>query len=322
MTKLKEGLKIFIKKQSFLILLFLVPSLILYSIFFILPIFQTFYLSFFTWNGIKSSPFIFNGLNNFILLFQDEAFYRSLKNVLVFIIGSFVLIMPGGFILALIITSKLKGRRFFRITYFIPSILPLTALGLLWQFLLKGKGGLINNILISIGLDNLAKDWLGDPHLAIYSVVAVNAWIFLGLNMIIFASGMVSIPEEIYEAATIDGASGFQKVFYITIPLMKEVFKIFSILAITQSIRVFAQVYVMTGGGPNGATEVPTTLLYNQSFVYNNFGGGNAIATFIVVTALISTIILNRLFQGKSTSKRVITRRTGGKNEKKQNIYL
>ncbi|GHI01067.1 carbohydrate ABC transporter permease [Neobacillus kokaensis] len=235
-------------------------------------------------------------------MFQDEGFYLSLKNVLIFILGSFILIMPFSFILALIITSKIKGKRFFRVSYFIPSILPLTALGLLWQFLLKGKGGLINNIFVSIGLDQWAMDWLGDPDIAIFSVVAVNAWIFCGLNMIIFASGMVSIPEEIYEAATIDGANGFQKVLYITVPLMKEIFKIFSILAVTQSIRVFAQVYVMTGGGPNGATEVPTTMLYNQSFVYNNFGGGNAIATFIVVTALVSTIVLNRLFQGKARS--------------------
>ncbi|MGG1679802.1 carbohydrate ABC transporter permease [Neobacillus sp. NRS-1170] len=295
-------MKIFNKKQAVTISVFLLPSIILYSIFFIVPIFQTFYLSFFSWNGIKSSPFVYTGWDNFILLFQDEAFYLSLKNVLIFILGSFILIMPFSFILALIITSKIKGKRFFRISYFIPSILPLTALGLLWQFLLKGKGGLINNILVSIGLDRWAVDWLGDPDIAIFSVVAVNAWIFCGLNMIIFASGIVSIPEEIYEAATIDGANGFQKVIYITVPLMKEIFKIFSILAVTQSIRVFAQVYVMTGGGPNGATEVPTTMLYNQSFVYNNFGGGNAIATFIVVTALVSTVVLNRLFQGKASS--------------------
>ncbi|MDN3020041.1 sugar ABC transporter permease [Paenibacillus sp. BSR1-1] len=295
-------MKIFNKKQAVTISVFLLPSIILYSIFFIVPIFQTFYLSFFSWNGIKSSPIVYTGWDNFNLLFQDETFYLSLKNVLIFILGSFILIMPFSFILALIITSKIKGKRFFRISYFIPSILPLTALGLLWQFLLKGKGGLINNILVSIGLDRWAMDWLGDPDIAIFSVVAVNAWIFCGLNMIIFASGIVSIPEEIYEAATIDGANGFQKVIYITVPLMKEIFKIFSILAVTQSIRVFAQVYVMTGGGPNGATEVPTTMLYNQSFVYNNFGGGNAIATFIVVTALVSTVVLNRLFQGKARS--------------------
>jgi raffinose/stachyose/melibiose transport system permease protein len=121
------------------------------------------------------------------------------------------------------------------------------------------------------------------------------------MNMIIFGSGLVAIPEELYEAAELDGATGWKKIWYITVPLMKETIKIFSVLAVTQSIRVFGQIFVMTGGGPNGATDVPTTMLYNESFKYNNFGVGNSIGTFIIVAALVATVVLNKLMSAKAS---------------------
>ncbi|CAM3946452.1 sugar ABC transporter permease [Paenibacillus alkaliterrae] len=282
------------------VILFLLPVFLLYTFIFIVPVFQTAYMSFFSWNGIKSVALEFVGLSNYIDMFKKAEFYRSLKNVGVFIVASFVLILPIGFSLALIITSKMKGRRFFKVAYFMPAILPLTSVGLMWQFLLKGDGGLVNKLLEIIGLGMLQQDWLGQPNIAIYVVVAVNAWIYCGLNMIIFASGIVSISEEIYEAASIDGAVGWKNILFITIPLMKETFKIFAVLAVTQSLRVFGQIYVMTGGGPNGATDVPTTMLYNESFKYNNFGMGNSIGTFIIVVGFLATIVLNKLMSSKA----------------------
>nr|WP_240343937.1 sugar ABC transporter permease [Paenibacillus sp. SYP-B3998] len=272
----------------------------LYTIAFIVPIFQTGYMSFFSWNGIKNVALEYVGFKNYTEMFHKEEFYRSLKNIGVFIVSSFVLILPIAITLAHLITSKMKGRRFFKIAFFMPSVLPLTAVGLMWQFLLKGDGGLVNMVLSSLGGNALVRDWLGEPGIAIYVVVIVNAWIYCGLNMIIFASGMVAIPEQLYEAAALDGAVGFKRLIYITIPLMKETLKIFTILAVTQSLRVFGQIFVMTNGGPNGATDVPTTLLYYESFKYNNFGLGNAIGTFIIVAALVSTVVLNKLMNTKA----------------------
>ncbi|GLI06047.1 ABC transporter permease [Paenibacillus tyrfis] len=288
------------RKPYLIAAVFLLPALLLYTLAFIVPIFQTAYMSFFSWNGIKNVALEYVGLQNYIAMFQKPEFYRSLKNIGVFILASFVLILPIAFALAHIVTSKMKGRRFFKIAFFMPSVLPLTAVGLMWQFLLKGEGGLVNMVLSAIGASSLTHDWLGEPAIAIYVVVVVNAWIYCGLNMIIFASGMVAIPEQLYEAAAMDGAVGFKRLWYITVPMMKETLKIFSILAVTQSLRVFGQIFVMTGGGPNGATDVPTTLLYYESFKYNNFGMGNAIGTFIIVAALLSTIILNKLMNTKT----------------------
>lgn len=288
------------KKSLWIIIAFLVPTFLLYTIAYVIPMFQTAYLSFFSWNGIKNVPLEFVGWNNYVKMFNNPDFYRSLKNVGVFILSSFVLILPIAFALALITTSKMRGTRFFKVAFFMPSILPLTAVGLMWQFLLRGQGGLVNGILTAIGLESWTRDWLGDPTIAIYVVVIVNAWIYCGMNMIIFGSGLVAIPEELYEAAALDGATGWKKIWYITLPLMKETIKIFSVLAVTQSIRVFGQIFVMTGGGPNGATDVPTTMLYNESFKYNNFGVGNSIGTFIIVAALLATVVLNKAMSSKS----------------------
>ncbi|BBH23013.1 sugar ABC transporter permease [Paenibacillus baekrokdamisoli] len=280
---------------------FLLPAFLLYTIAYVVPMFQTAYMSFFSWNGIKNVPLEFVGWDNYVQMFHKPEFYRSLKNIGIFIISSFILILPIAFAFALIITSKLKGKRFFKVAFFMPSILPLTAVGLMWQFLLKGDGGLVNVVISALGMSSLTRDWLGEPAIAIYVVVIVNAWIYCGLNMIIFASGLVAIPEDLYEAASLDGANGFKRLMLITVPLMQETFKIFSILAVTQSLRVFGQIFVMTNGGPNGATDVPTTLLYYESFKYNNFGVGNSIGTFIIVAALASTVLLNQLMNSRSS---------------------
>lgn len=285
------------------IALLLLPGLLLYTIAFIYPAIQTVYQSFFDWNGIFNVPLTFDGINNYKEMLDNPNFYRSLRNVGLFIVASFVLILPIGLSLALIVTSRMRGKRFFKVAFFIPSILPLTSVGLMWQFLLKSDG-LVNKLLEMLGLGSLAHDWLGEPALAIYTVVVVNAWIYCGQNMIIFASGLVAIPDEIYEAASLDGANGLQKLMHITLPLMKEIFKVFAVLAVTQSIRVFGQIYVITGGGPNGATDVPTTLLYNEAFKFNNFGVGNSIGTFMIVAALVVTVIMNFLTSSRSRAKK------------------
>lgn len=283
------------RSQLIWALLFLLPALLIYVTLMLLPVFQSVYMSFFTWNGIARSPMKFVGIANYAKVFSDAKFWNSLVNVLWFIAGGFIVLMPISFLLAHLITKRTAMTQFYKTAFFFPVVLPMTAVGLMWTFILYPDGGLIPMIMEALKLPPV--NFLGDPKVAIVSVVLVNEWIFAGLNMLIFAAGLVSIPTELYEAAKIAGATGFQQLRFITLPLMKESFKIFSILCVTGCIRHFDLVFVMTGGGPAHSTEVPATLLYNEAFKYRNFGTGNAIGVFILVVGLILSYAMNRLLE-------------------------
>ncbi|MDO5039397.1 carbohydrate ABC transporter permease [Clostridium sp.] len=294
-SKFKKSLK-----DNSACILFILPAICLYTFFYISPVIKSLYLSFVKWNGIPAVPKKFVGLDNFFNIFQDPAFYNALKNVGIFIAVSFLVIMPFAYLLALLVSSRyIKGKRFFKTVYFLPSILPTAATGLMWTLILYKSGGALNTLLINLGMNNAAQDWLGNPKFAIFTVALVNAWVFIGYNMLIFVAGLTNIPDELIEAAKIDGANGFKEQIHIVLPLMKESFKIFSVLAIVGSFKVFDIIYIMTGGGPGGATDVPVTLLYDQAFKYNNFGYGSSIGMLILVAAIICTLILNGVFKSK-----------------------
>jgi len=281
-------------KKSFALstLPLLFPALLLYGVFLLIPIFQSIYMSFFSWKGIASVPLVFVGLKNYANTFAGTRFWVAVANSGWFTLGGFLILMPLSFILALIITSKIRGLRFFKSTFFLPVVLPITAVGLIWTYLLYPNGGLVNSICKIFGSEGL--NWLGDPRYAIFTAVVVNEWIYAGLNMLLFAAGMLAIPEDLYEAASIDGASAIERVFYIMIPNLKESFKIFSILCVTGCLRTFDLLFVMTNGGPAHSTEMPALLLYNEAFKYQNFGGGNAIGVFILVLGLALSLFFNR----------------------------
>ena len=282
------------RKNLFYAIILLLPAFGLYCAFLLYPIAQSVYMSFFKWKGIMNTPMIYAGVDNYRRVLIDPFFWNSMLNVFWFMAGGFLVLMPLAFGLALVITSKLRGLRFLKTAYFMPVIIPLTAVGLMWVYILQPNWGLFNTILQGLGVKDAAINWLGDPKTAIFSVVLVNEWIYAGFNMLIFAAGIMAIPEDIIESAIIDGASSWQRLWRFTIPLCSESFKIFSILCVTGCLRHFDLVYIMTRGGPNHATEMPTTLLYSQAFVYRNFGQGNAIGVIILVCGLVLTIILNK----------------------------
>ncbi len=289
------------KKQYPFIALLMFPALFLYGFFLLNPIIQSIYMSFFSWNGIKSVPMKFVGISNYQRIFASPRFWNAFMNSGWFMIGGFVVLMPLSFTLAMIIVSNLKGKKFFKAAYFMPVILPITAVGLIWTYMLYPDGGVVNSIIRFVGYRGSIPNWLGDPKIAIMTVVLVNEWIYAGFNMLIFAAGMVGIPDETFEAATIDGANGWQKICYIMIPLMKESFKVFSVLCVTGCMRTFDLVFVMTGGGPAHATEVPATLLYNEAFKYQNFGGGNAVGVFILVVGMMLSLMFNKFLNSTNT---------------------
>lgn len=277
----------------------LLPALTLYIVFLLYPIFQSIFMSLFQWNGIASVPMSFVGIDNFVKIFSSNRFWASVGNSVWFMAGGFLVLMPLAFLLSLVITSNMRGARFLKSAFFMPVVLPITAVGLVWTYLLTPNGGLFASVLEAFGLP--AINFLGDPKLAIKTVVLVNEWIYAGLNMLIFAAGMVAIPDELFEAANIDGANRIQQIWHIMIPNLKESFKIFSVMCVTGCLRSFDLIYVMTGGGPAHATEMPATLLYNEAFKYQNFGGGNAIGVFILVVGLTLSAVLNKFLTSEES---------------------
>lgn len=265
--------------------------------FILYPVINTIYLSFNSWKGIYGSPVNFVGLTNYKQVLQNNAFWKSLLNSFFFMVGGFCVLMPLSFGLALIITSKLRGTKFMKTAFFMPVMLSTTAVALMWVYILNPSYGALNELLRALHLDGLAKDWLSTPGLNIWSVVLVNEWMYAGYNMLIFAAGLVSIPGDIYEAAEIDGCTGFKRLRYISIPLSKESFKIFSILCVTGCLKAFDLVWAMTKGGPNHTSEVPASLLYNEAFTYKFFGKSSAIGVLLLILGVTLSILVNRLLR-------------------------
>lgn len=282
------------RKENIIIALFLAPSLLIFMIFILYPVFNTIYLSFHSWKGIYGSNLIFVGFDNYIRVLKSEHFYKALLNSLYFLIGGFIILMPLSFLLALLITSKLKYTKLMKTSFFMPIMLSITAVALMWVYILNPTFGAVNTILRALGLNSLAKEWLSTPVLNVWSIVLVNEWTYAGYNMLIFASGLISIPKSIYESAEIDGCVGIKKLIYISIPLCKESFKIFSILCITGCLKVFDLVWAMTKGGPNRTSETPATLLYNEAFTFKSFGTSAAIGVILLILGIILSISLTK----------------------------
>lgn len=282
------------RKQVLWHILFVLPGLALFVYLVVVPMVESVVQSLYSWNGIAISPMRFVGVKNFTVIFKDARFWRSFINVGWFMLGGFLILMPLAFFLALIINKKHPLRKFFKTTYFLPVVLPMAAVGIMWIYLLFPDTGVVPVLLKAVGIK--APNFLGDPKWAIKSIVLVNEWIFAGLNMLIFSAGIVAIPADLYESADIDGANGFQKMVGITIPMMLESFKTFSILCVTGCIKHFNLVFIMTGGGPSHASEMPTTLLYNEAFRYSNYGVGNAIGVVLLLSGVLLSLLTNKLF--------------------------
>lgn len=287
------------RKDIFVSVLFLAPAMILLIGLIIYPVGNTIYLSFRSWNGVWGMPKEFVGLENFIDVLTNDNFWQSLLHSLYFLIGGFCILMPLAFGLALIITSKMKGRKLFKTAFFMPIMLSATAVALIWVYMLNPQFGIVNAILEAIGLGNLACDWLATPTVNVWSVVFVNEWMYAGYNMLIFAAGLVSIPSDLYEAAEIDGCTNFKRLRYVTLPLMKNSFKVFSILCVTGCLKTFDLMWAMTQGGPNRTSEMPATLIYNEAFSYRHFGRSSAIGVILLVIGLGLSLYMNYIFRDK-----------------------
>ncbi len=288
------------RKNYKAILLFLLPAFLIYTTLAIIPIVQSFYFSFFEWPGIAGVPLKYVGLKNYEFLFGYKDFIISIKNVIWFVILSLCTQIPMGLIVALTLATYCKGFKVFKVIFFIPIVLSMTSVGLMWYFILLPNNGVLTNLLLNLGLENLTRNWLIDKSTALNSVILITAWVSIGYYMIIFFAAITSISEDVLESAKLDGSVGVHRALHIVLPMIWPVMSASIVLVITGILKIFDIIFIMTKGGPNGLTNVPATLLYNEAFGYNNYGIGSAISTVIFVMSIIFTLVSLRLMQRKS----------------------
>lgn len=277
------------------ICIFVIPTLIVFSVIVFLPIFMSAYYSTLDWDGIGKGTFI--GLENYIKLFSDDVFLKSILNSFLFAFASIFIQLSISLVLALILANGIKGEKLYRTIYFIPVLISTIVIGQLWTKIYNADYGLLNELLKSIGLENAVNDWLGNENTALVCSFIPILWQYVGYHMLIMYAGAKSISEEIFEAAEIDGSSKLNTVFKITIPLMKPILKVCVTFSLIGSLKVFDLIYVLTNGGPLHATEVPSTLMYSSIFNSYQYGYGSAMAVFIIIECLVFTIILDKAFK-------------------------
>lgn len=284
------------------IVLFLLPAVLIYLIFEIIPVFATFYFSFNDWSGASTAPLQYVGLDNYTYLFTDEEFIQSIKNVLWYVGWSVILQVGIGYAVALALFHVRRGLRFFKVAFFTPMVLSATAISLLWGFILfPNDTGVLNTILRVIGLGSWQHTWLTDPKTALGGILAVTTWSSVGYYMIIGFAALSGISEDILEASTLDGATTFKKIFYIMLPMVRESLKISVIMVITGVLKIFDMIFIMTpSGGPNGSTQVPALLMYNDCFKYNHYGIGSAIAVVIFILGIFLSVLSLRVMRSKT----------------------
>ncbi|MGE6203896.1 carbohydrate ABC transporter permease [Guptibacillus hwajinpoensis] len=287
-TRVAHGTKKRNMRKAVTIGLFTAPALIVYLVYVIYPILSTLGYSFYSWDGTNDKTFI--GLDNYIRLFNDSVFWTSLTNNAWVVLTSVFVQIPLGMIMALMLFAPIRGIRLFSSVYFLPFLMSTVAIGLLWVYMFDPINGIINQIVNLLGFENVA--WLSDENTSLIAILIVVVWQFSPFYMILFKAAMVGIGEELYESAQIDGANSWQKFFHITLPLLMPTIVSSSILAIVGSLKAFDIFYIMTGGGPNHATELMGTYMFKQAFINFNMGYASAIAFLMFLIALVVTVLI------------------------------
>lgn len=281
-----------------MITLFVLPGFLIYLMFLLVPIVYTVYISLFRTDLM--SPKTFVGFQNYLGLFRDTTFQKAIGNNMLMVVGSLLAHMPLALIFGNILFNKIKGSQFFQTVFFLPCVICGVAVGLLWTFIYNSEFGLINKILELLGMGDLQRVWLYDPDTAIFCIIVVVMWQYVGYHMIIQLAAMKNIPSSLYEAADIDGATSMGKFWHITLPLIKNVLRIDAVLIITGSLKYYDLVAVMTAGGPNHATELLSTYMYYQGFRTLKYGYSAAIGVILLVLCVLALVLSNTVFKSEA----------------------
>ena len=272
------------------------PAVILTLMFTIWPTAQALYLSFTnaTSLGLNNK---FVGLDNYIYMFHDKSFMQALKNTAKLMAVVPVITIFCSLVLAFVLNQcKLKEMVLYRTIFYFPNIVSLTVVGIIWSFVFHPNVGIVNKILGAVGLESLQRSWLGDSKTALWCIAFTLLWQAAGYYMVMHIAAMDGISPEIYESATLDGASAWRKLISITMPLMKDIIGITFVLALSGTINLsFVLSQVMTGGGPNGASSVLLQYMYTQGFVNGNFGYAMAITVFTLAISVALSMLSRKL---------------------------
>jgi raffinose/stachyose/melibiose transport system permease protein len=255
------------------------PAIIVFTALIVYPVFYSLGYSFTNFAGFGAPTFV--GLKNYFDLGADTSFWSSLRNTVIILVLSLVVLVPGSFGLALLLRRKIPGGGALRAMVFAPVIIAPILIGLIWVFILDPKIGLLDRLLGNLGLPQPV--WIGGDTLTPYAVAIVFIWSSLGFAMTIFYAGLQQLPADVMEASALDGASGWKQLRFITVPLMRESFGIATVLLITNVFKIFELVYVLTDGGPVHKSETLVSYMYYLTFTNQQYGLGMALAVIITV---------------------------------------
>jgi multiple sugar transport system permease protein len=282
---------------------FLAPFLVGLGLFVLWPLLNAFWLSFHSYDLFSPPRWV--GLDNYIFLLKTSDFWKSIWNTTYYTVVVVTLQTCLAILLALIMDQKIRGKTFFRVAYFLPSVTSSVAISLIFMFLFF-KNGVVNQALAALHLDGMLRaiglatpvDWLGDPRTALPTIMIQNIWSTAGFFMIIFLAGLQDIPESLYEAARVDGATPTQQFFHITLPMLRPTTFYVVTMGLIGCFQIFDQVYVMTEGGPLKATLTTAYLLYKEAFVNFNMGYACAIA-FVLAGIIFAATMLQKKVMGE-----------------------
>lgn len=275
------------------LVLFLPPALLFFTLFVILPMGEAAWYSFYNWNGY-GLPNQWIGMKNYELIFKNGAFRQALLNNGLIIIISICVQIPLALWLATMVTSRIRGAVTFRVIFFLPYVLADVAAGMIWRFVYDGEFGLVAGIAHALGQP--APFWLADKQVAFYAVLAVIVWKYFGFHMMLFIAGLQSIDKSILEAAEIDGATGWQKFYRVTLPLLGSTVRLSIFFAVVGSLQLFDMIMPLTGGGPSNATQTLVTFLYTFGVMRMQVGFGSAVGVVLFIICVTLAFGYKRIF--------------------------
>lgn len=282
------------KKTDKIAYLYILPLLVLSFALVYYCIIDTVVVSFTDWDGMSDS-FTFIGLTNYIKMLADKTFWTSVVNNIIFFVGTVFVQAFVGFVLAVLLKKKLFGSNVFKAIYFLPIAMATSIITAIFRIIMDPTNGSLNQFLRAIHLEGLTQNWLGDPKIALFSVIIVNIFQWMGFSMITYYAALMSLPDDVYEAAKIDGAGFWRTTFSVTLPMVKGTTNVLIILGIVGSLKTFDIVKLLTGGGPGRATTVMNTYLYEKAFNDFNAGGAASIGVAILVIAMIMSFLQIKL---------------------------
>ena len=281
------------------IALFVLPALVLYAVFVILPVLQAMQYSLYKWNGLEPLT-NFIGLQNYFIAFRNEVFRTSVGNNLLILVLSLAIQIPFSLALAVLLNRRFHGRAILRLLFFLPYVLSEAVTGIVFTLMLQ-PDSVVDSALAAVGLDSLIQDWLGDSTLVMITLFVLISWKYFGFHMIIMLAGLQGIPRELEEAALIDGADRRQSFRYVTLPLLGPTIRVSVFLSMIGALQLFEMVWVMTAGGPIDASSTMAIAMFKAGFRSNQFGYGSALAVILFVCARIVALLYQRFVLRRDT---------------------